>query len=83
MSKPAAGGISACLGCRGAHGGRHDEQLVKDGWLIRQLHSFDVEHHHGPIANPADRPYGNDVLLWFEVDDFGAPALTSSPSGHR
>ncbi len=35
-----------------------------------QLHSFKVEHHHGAIANPDDKPYGNGVLLWFEVDDF-------------
>ena len=34
--------------------------------------SFDVEHHHGPIGNRADRPYGNGVLLWFEIDDFDA-----------
>jgi hypothetical protein len=44
------------LGCRGAHGGRQYEQLVKDGLLILQLHNFEVEHHHGPIGNRADRP---------------------------
>ena len=60
------------LGCRSAHGGKKYEQLVKDGSLILQLHSFEVEHHHGPIGNRADRPYGNGVLLWFEVDDFDA-----------
>ena len=60
------------LGCRGAHGGSHYEQLVKDGKLILQLHSFQVEHHHGRIADPNDKPYGNGVLLWFEVDDFDA-----------
>ena len=60
------------LNCGGAHGGKQYEQLVKDGRLILQLHSFEVEHHHGPIGNPADRPYGNGVLLWFEVDDFDA-----------
>jgi predicted enzyme related to lactoylglutathione lyase len=37
-----------------------------------QLHSFEVEHHHGPIGNRDDKPYGNGVLLWFEVDDFEA-----------
>jgi hypothetical protein len=31
-----------------------------------------LEHHHGPIGNPADRPYVNGVLLWFEIDDFDA-----------
>lgn len=58
------------LGCRGNHGGSSYEQLVKDGQLMLQLHSFAVEHHHGRIGNPDDRPYGNGVLLWFEVDDF-------------
>jgi hypothetical protein len=51
------------LSCRGGHGGRQYEQLVKDGSLILQLHGFAVEHHHGPIGNRADRPYGNGVLL--------------------
>lgn len=60
------------LSCRGAHGGGHYEQLVKDGRLVLQLHSFDVEHLHGLIGNRADGPYDNGVLLWFEVDDFDA-----------
>ncbi len=29
-------------------------------------------HHHGPIGDPSSKPYGNGVLLWFEVDDFDA-----------
>jgi catechol 2,3-dioxygenase-like lactoylglutathione lyase family enzyme len=59
------------LGCRSDHGGREYERLVSPGGaLILQLHAFEVGHHHGPIADPADRPYGNGVLLWFEVDDF-------------
>ena len=39
------------LGCRSGHGGKQYEQLVKDGRLILQLHSFEVEHHHGAIGN--------------------------------
>jgi catechol 2,3-dioxygenase-like lactoylglutathione lyase family enzyme len=58
------------LGVRSNHGGRAYEQLVSGGELVLQLHSFQVEHHHGPIADPHDKPYGNGVLLWFEVDDF-------------
>lgn len=58
------------LGCRSNHGGTAYEQLVSRGQLILQLHSFEVEHDHGPIVSPEDRPYGNGVLLWFEVDDF-------------
>ena len=60
------------LGCQSAHGGAEYERLVANGVLILQLHRFEVEHHHLPIGNPADTPYGNGVLLWFEVDDFDA-----------
>jgi catechol 2,3-dioxygenase-like lactoylglutathione lyase family enzyme len=69
------------LGCRSAHGGTVYERLVDpkrqhtdygaEG-LILQLHHFDVEHDHGRIGDPDDKPYGNGVLLWFEVDDFDA-----------
>jgi hypothetical protein len=38
--------------------------------LSFSLHRFEVRHHHGPIGDPNDKPYGNGVLLWFEVDDF-------------
>ena len=60
------------LGCRSDHGGREYERLVWNGQLALQLHRFEVEHHHGRIGNPEDRPYGNGVLLWFEVQDFDA-----------
>jgi len=60
------------LGCESAHGGKEYERLVSGGVLILQLHHFEVEHHHGSIGNPDDKPYGNGVLLWFEIDDFEA-----------
>ena len=60
------------LGCQSAHGGDDYERLNFGGELILQLHSFDVDHHHGPIGNVDDKPYGNGVLLWFEVEDFDA-----------
>ena len=60
------------LGCRSDHGGPHYERLVRDGELKLQLHRFDVDHHHGPIGDRDDKPYGNGVLLWFEIDDFDA-----------
>jgi catechol 2,3-dioxygenase-like lactoylglutathione lyase family enzyme len=60
------------LGCRSDHGGPEYERLTFDGALVIQLHRFEIEHDHGPIGNPDDRPYGNGVLLWFEVDDFDA-----------
>jgi catechol 2,3-dioxygenase-like lactoylglutathione lyase family enzyme len=58
------------LGCQSAHGGVEYERLVSNGAMILQLHSFEVEHDHGPIGDPDDKPYGNGVLLWFEIDDF-------------
>jgi catechol 2,3-dioxygenase-like lactoylglutathione lyase family enzyme len=62
------------LDCKSAHGGPDYERLVVDGRLILQLHSFDVDHHHGPIADRHDKPYGNGLLLWFETDEFDAAA---------
>ena len=69
------------LGCRSAHGGRAYDQLVHHGELIMQLHAFDVGHHHGPIADSHDKPYGNGVLLWFEVSDFDAAVARSEGLG--
>ena len=69
------------LGCRSNHGGTAHEQLVSDGQLVLQLHSFEVEHHHGRIGNRDDRPYGNGVLLWFEVDDFNAVVKRTAEMG--
>jgi catechol 2,3-dioxygenase-like lactoylglutathione lyase family enzyme len=60
------------LGCRGDHGGPDYERLVSKGQLVLQLHGFKVHHDHGPIGNFDDKPYGNGVLLWFEVEDFDA-----------
>jgi catechol 2,3-dioxygenase-like lactoylglutathione lyase family enzyme len=60
------------LGCRSTHGAPEYERLVSNGTLILQLHSWDVEHDHGPIGDPDAKPYGNGVLLWFEIDDFDA-----------
>jgi catechol 2,3-dioxygenase-like lactoylglutathione lyase family enzyme len=62
------------LGCDSAHGGAEYERLVFRGELVLQLHSWDVEHQHPRIGDPEDRPYGNGVLLWFELDDI-EPAL--------
>ncbi len=60
------------LGFTSDHGGKEYERLVFSGEIILQLHSFTIDHDHGPIGNREDRPYGNGVLLWFVVDDFEA-----------
>jgi hypothetical protein len=60
------------LGFQSAHGGLEYERLVSNGVLVLQLHSWDVDHHHGPIGDPGAKPYGNGLLLWFEIDAFDA-----------
>ena len=60
------------LGCTSAHGGADYEQLVDGGGrLILQLHAWDA-HEHPHMGDPAIRPYGNGVLLWFQVEGFDA-----------
>ena len=58
------------LGCSRGHGGNEYERLVAGDKLVLQLHRWNTEHEHGPLGDPAPRPYGNGVLLWFELDDF-------------
>jgi catechol 2,3-dioxygenase-like lactoylglutathione lyase family enzyme len=60
------------LGCTSDHGGPEYERLMAGDRLILQLHQWEVEHHHVPIGDPGTPPYGNGVLVWFEVDDFDA-----------
>lgn len=60
------------LGCESGHGGVEYERLDAKGSLILQLHRWDTDHQHGPLGDPALRPYGNGVLLWFELDDYEA-----------
>lgn len=58
------------LGCRSGHGGDEYEQLVDArGVLLLQLHQWD-SHEHPHMGDPSRRPYGNGVLLWFQIDDF-------------
>jgi len=62
----------ALLACRCAHGGDEYEQLVDTaGKLVLQLHRWDA-HEHPHLGEPAKRPYGNGVMLWFELSDFDA-----------
>ena len=69
------------LGCQSAHGGPNYERLVWQGKLILQLHRWEVEHHHGPIGDPRLKPYGNGVLLWFEIQDFDAALARAGAMG--
>lgn len=69
------------FGCKSAHGGKTYERLEYEGELVLQLHNFESDHEHGSIGNPLDRPYGNGVLLWFEVKDFDAVAARAANMG--
>lgn len=59
------------LNCQSGHGGREYERLLSGGQLVLQLHHWDA-HEHPHMGNPKQKPYGNGVLLWFEIDDFDA-----------
>lgn len=69
------------LGCASGHGGPNYERLVAGDQLVMQLHDWDVDHHHGAIGDPEARPFGNGVLLWFEVDDFDAAVARAADLG--
>ena len=60
------------LDCESAHAGPEYERLVADGALVLQLHNW---------GDPDLRPYGNGVLLWFEVDDFDAAVQRAGELG--
>ena len=78
MFKPAVLGISNFLAAPVGIGGNEYERLVADGQLVLQLHRWDTRHQHGPLGDPTLRPYGNGVLLWFELDDFDAAIVRAS-----
>lgn len=71
------------LNCQSAHGGPNYERLEVDGRLVLQLHSWQEEHHHGPIGDRSDPSRGNGVLLWFEVADFDAAATRAEELGAK
>lgn len=58
------------LGCQSGHGGKEYERLNFNDQLVLQLHKWEVEHHHGPLGDPNLKPYGNGILLWFELNDY-------------
>ncbi len=59
------------LAAESGHGGREYERILAGGELVLQLHHWDT-HEHPHLGDPASVPYGNGVLLWFQVDDFDA-----------
>lgn len=70
----------AVLGATSDHGGEEYERLVVDGELVMQLHSSEVEHHHGPLGDDLHAA-GSGVLLWFELDDFDSAVARTRETG--
>jgi catechol 2,3-dioxygenase-like lactoylglutathione lyase family enzyme len=56
------------LGLRSGHGGHEYEQLMAGSEMVLQLHHWDVDEHP-LLGDPARKPYGNGVLVWFQSSD--------------
>jgi catechol 2,3-dioxygenase-like lactoylglutathione lyase family enzyme len=57
------------LGCTSGHGGPEYERVMAGDEFVLQLHDWNV-HEHRYLGDESSRPYGNGVVLWFQVDDF-------------
>jgi catechol 2,3-dioxygenase-like lactoylglutathione lyase family enzyme len=57
------------LGCTSGHGGREYERVMAGDEFVLQLHDWNV-HEHENLGDESSRPWGNGVVLWFQVDDF-------------
>jgi catechol 2,3-dioxygenase-like lactoylglutathione lyase family enzyme len=57
------------LGCTSGHGGQEYERVMAGDEFVLQLHDWNV-HEHRFLGDESSRPYGNGVVLWFQVDDF-------------
>ena len=61
------------LDCKSGHGGRSYEVLVNGAEVLLQLHAWgDPQNAHEHLGDPATKPYGKGVLLWFQTDGFDA-----------
>ncbi len=68
------------LGLTSGHGGAEYERLLADRHLVMQLHRWDV-HAHPHLGDPAARPYGNGVVLWFQDDAIDAAFARARTAG--
>ena len=59
------------VGLESRHGGAEYDQLFVGDEMVMQLHDDGVEDHHGALREP-DQPFGNGVIIWFEVAEFDA-----------
>jgi len=73
MSRPRAASTQRSSRSRAHTEATSTSSSSATGSSFLQLHSIDVEHHHGGLA-ARDLLVGNGVLLWFEVSDVDAAA---------
>ena len=59
------------LGFETGHGGPAYERLLYEGRLVLQLHAWDA-HAHPHLGDPAAKPCGNGVVLWFQTNAIDA-----------
>jgi catechol 2,3-dioxygenase-like lactoylglutathione lyase family enzyme len=70
------------LDCRSGHGGKQYEVLMSGKDVLLQLHAFgDPRNEHAHLGDPASKPYGNGVLLWFQTDAFDAAVARARALG--
>lgn len=59
------------LGVRRSEGHESYAQILDNGEMIMQLHSFEADDDHDALGDESVL-LGNGVVLWFETDDFDA-----------
>lgn len=57
------------LDCTDGNPGKDFRPLLRDGELVLRIHRWDPDNHPH-MGDPKQRPYGNGILLWFEIDEF-------------
>jgi predicted enzyme related to lactoylglutathione lyase len=72
----------AVLGLTSGHGGDEYEMLMDGDRLVMQLHRW-AAHEHRWLGDPAVKPYGNGVALWFQTDEIDAAFSRAVAAGAR
>jgi len=68
-SSPVAAGINVCWAARAVTVAASTKDLTQTS-AHSPVAQLEVEHQHGRLAIQKLRPYGNGVLLWFELEDY-------------
>lgn len=77
-----SGWYQAVLGGNSDQGGDEYEQIEHNGNIVLQIHHWDA-HEHQNMGDPAIRPHGNGVMLWFQTEDFDKAVIRVRNVGPR